>query len=215
MDLASYLGLFVVATVFLALEPGPGFVRLAADTLRGGRRSGLLVAVGMALGAVPYVVIVALGINALIGAMPTALSALKVAGFAYLVWQAVGLLRDRPPDGASSALPDRAGTAPRHLSGGLIGGLLLVLLNPRTPILYAVYLPIFVRQEATVGTGAQLLMLGAAVTIIFLMVDIGFVLMVHRVGRRLRNLPGLRRTARYLGASLLVLFGARLLLHRE
>jgi len=212
MDLATYVGVFIGATVFLALEPGPGFIKLSSDAVQKGRIAATLAAFGMALGALPYIAIVSVGFDALVGAMPGMLAVLKFAGCAYLIWQASMLLRRRPGTD-EAATGSHLGARP-SLFRSLSDGFLLVFLNPRTPVLYAAFPALFLRQDAVIAPGTQLLLLGVAVASIFLIVDLAFVALARSAGQRLRASSGVQRVARYVGASLLLLFGARLLFSR-
>jgi|GEM_PF-2502448 len=214
MDLLTYLALFVGASVFLAIEPGPGFVTLVGETARRGPLAAAFAALGMALGALPAVILVAVGLDALIAALPGALSLLKAAGAVYLVWQAAQLLR-RPADTQRPAPADTAEGAGRPTRNSLRAGALLVLLNPRTPALYAAFLPLFLRSDSGIPAHAQLLALGLGVIAVFLAVDLVFVAVASRIGARLADNATVGRVMRYLGASLLVLFGVRLLTSRD
>jgi threonine/homoserine/homoserine lactone efflux protein len=209
MGLASHISLFVGITILVALEPGPGFVKLSAETARNGVRAARRAALGMALGALPHIAIVASGILVLIHNLPGLLTALKVVGFCYLAWQARLLLLERPLDA------DGPKRTTREMRSSFTSGFFLVLLNPRTPIFYAAYLPLFLTHESAVAMSGQLLLLGVSVSAIFLAIDIVFIAFARRAASALGKSAMLRRVARYLGASLLGLFGLRLLLSRE
>lgn len=218
METAIYVGIFVGATVLFAAEPGPGFVKLSAETAGKGVRFARIAALGMALGALPHIAVVALGLHALITALPGALQVLKIVGFCYLAWQAWSLLRGRAAgeDGrqqvAEAAREEGTG---RRMWRSLRGGFLLVLLNPSRPTVYAAYLALFLRPEAAMPMSGQLFVIGISVVAICLVVDLIFIALARRATGRLAANALIRRIAKYLGASLLGLFGLRLLLSRE
>ncbi|MEL7542997.1 MAG: LysE family translocator [Pseudomonadota bacterium] len=81
--LAIALAFFVVT-----VSPGPANLSLAAVAMSVGRRAGLHMSLGLALGLAFWGVIAATGFGALLHASSTALTVLKVAGALYLIWLA-------------------------------------------------------------------------------------------------------------------------------
>lgn len=206
-----FYALFLAVALSLALEPGPGFVKLAIETAAKGGASAVAAAAGMAAGAVPHVLLVSFGLDALADAMPDALSVARLIGGLYLVWLAVSLLRQGAGRGDLAAAPAGAGGPGSSRVRSLVGGVALVLLNPRTPVLYAAFLPLFVREQSAMAVQTQLMGLGLAVVGVFLLVDLAFVAVLRRAGPCLRAKAGLARLMRYAGASAFALFGLRLL----
>src|SRR3954471_23327199 len=91
IDLAPYL----VISVLLILIPGPDTAVVTKNALLGGRRGGILCAVGVSLGLAVWTLAAALRIAALLRASAVAFLALKLAGVVYLVWIGVQMLRTR------------------------------------------------------------------------------------------------------------------------
>ena len=85
--------LFVVASVLLALTPGPNMLYLISRTLAQGRAAGLISLVGTTTGLVVHVLAAALGLSAVLVALPVAYDALRWAGAAYLLWLAWDAVR--------------------------------------------------------------------------------------------------------------------------
>ncbi|MGE3648490.1 MAG: LysE family translocator [Reyranellaceae bacterium] len=112
---------FVLAGVALAGSPGPAVLSLAAAGAAFGARRSLAYLMGIVLGMVGVMAIVASGVVGLLLAIPgaTPVVAVLAAGyFAYLAWR----IATAPPLDDSTA--DR-----RHPS--LVAGLLLSLVNPK------------------------------------------------------------------------------------
>jgi len=70
-------------------------------------------------------------------------------------------------------------------------------------------------SDSAVSTGNQLPITGASAAVIFLAVDMVFIALARRTANRLSGNPLIKRLVKYFGASLLGLFGLRLLLSRE
>ncbi len=212
MELVLQLGFVIGASLLLAVEPGPGFIKIAHETARGGKIAGRLAAIGMAVGALPHIALVAFGMMAILTQLPGLLWALKAAGGAYLIWQAASMararpVREKPPD---DGVADSAGRR-----SSFVGGFLLVALNPRTPVLYAAFLPLFLRTEVAMPVASQLLVLGGIVSMVFLVVDLFFVNFAQSAISRVRGWPRVVKWARYAGGSLMAAFGLRLILSRD
>ena len=218
MELAFHFVLLIGVSLTLAVEPGPGFVKIAYETGKGGKRAGYLAACGMAAGALPHIALVAFGMMAILAQLPGALWALKVAGGIYLIWQAVRMFSAKPtapvePPAMESG-PDK-GRSGGGAGSSFKGGFLLVLLNPRTPATYAAFLPQFLATDAGMPIPVQLLAFGITVATVFLLVDLAFVRLAKRVTSRLGDSPILTRWGRRIGGSLMAAFGLRLILARD
>src|SRR5687768_5325813 len=88
MDLTLVVA-FVVAVFLLSVAPGPDMLFIVANAAAGGRRAGLVSAVGMSTGLAVHTIAAALGLSALIAAAPEALTAVRVTGAVFLVYLAV------------------------------------------------------------------------------------------------------------------------------
>jgi threonine/homoserine/homoserine lactone efflux protein len=97
MPTPQNLALFALASVLLALTPGPNVVYLVSRTLCQGRRAGIVSLAGTSLGFVFHVFAAALGLSAIFLTVPVFYDALRYAGAGYLLWLAGDALR---PGGA-------------------------------------------------------------------------------------------------------------------
>lgn len=146
---------FALASLVLAATPGPGVLYVVARTLAQGRRAGLASVAGVACGNLGNAVGASLGLAALFALSSLAFAAVKYAGAAYLVWLGVQALR-RPRAAADNAQPDApqfAAPDPRRI---FRDGFLVALLNPKTAIFFAAFLPQFLGQAASAGQGVLL-----------------------------------------------------------
>src|SRR3954468_11129635 len=89
---ASLIG-FALVALGIALTPGPNMIYVISRSLTQGVVAGLISLGGVALGFVFYMLCAALGITALLFAVPYAYDALRFAGAAYMLWLAWQALR--------------------------------------------------------------------------------------------------------------------------
>lgn len=140
-DVQTTLSFFAVA-VLLGFTPGPDNIFVLMQSVSRGRRTGLLVTLGLCAGLCVHTAAVALGLAAVFAALPAAFVVLKVAGAGYLLylaWQAF-----RAP--ASTLDPkDDASTTGRAL---FVRGVVMNLTNPKVLLFFLAFLPQFVQAGA-------------------------------------------------------------------
>ena len=81
--------LFCLACVALAATPGPNMLFLVSRTLAQGRRAGFVSLAGTSTGFALHAIAAALGLSALLAAVPLAYDVVRFAGAIYLAWLAV------------------------------------------------------------------------------------------------------------------------------
>lgn len=193
------LSAFMLASLVLAVTPGPGVFYILARSLSQGRRHGLASVAGVALGNFGNAVGAALGLAALFAVSSLAFTVVKFAGAGYLVY--LGIQAMRAPDAA----PDRATPVPERLGRIFRDGFLVALLNPKTALFFAAFLPQFMApQGSLVG---QSLTLGAIFVAIAALSDTAYALAAGWIAPRLGRLGGLRRAGRYLTGGAFIALG--------
>ena len=136
--LANWLG-FALVALGMVLTPGPNMIYLVSRSICQGPRAGLVSLGGVALGFVVYMLSAALGITALVIAVPYAYDALRIAGALYLLFLAWQSVR---PGGRS---PFQLRDLPRDNARKLFAmGFVTSLLNPKIAVLYLSLLPQFI-----------------------------------------------------------------------
>lgn len=144
------LSAFLVASFVLAVTPGPGVFYVVTRSLLQGRRFGLASVGGVALGNLGNACGASLGLAALFAMSSLAFTAVKYAGAVYLVWLGIKALRERPATTAV-ALPQ----APMRRI--FRDGFVVALLNPKTAIFFAAFLPQFMSPGAPAMLQSMLL----------------------------------------------------------
>lgn len=154
---------YLVAVLLIAIAPGPDMAYIVAAATAHGPRAGVLSAAGMAMGMVVHVTATALGLAALVTAMPVALDLIRLAGAAYLGWLAVDTLRSATTGGLTGHAAPTRGQLLRRAT-------MTNLANPKVILFFAAFLPHFVRVDHGSVAG-QLLVLGAMFLLVGLLVD--------------------------------------------
>jgi threonine/homoserine/homoserine lactone efflux protein len=178
-------------------------------TLRHGAGAGIAAALGVAAGCIVHTLVAAFGLAALLAASSAAFALVKYAGAAYLVWLAIGMLRE----GVGATDKAEVSAAPAANPGAwrlFRQGLLTNVLNPKVAIFFLALLPQFIDIAAPAKLAA-FLFLGAWFVVqggIFL---VAFALLVAPL-RRWRANAALRRGLNVAGAGLFGWLALRLAL---
>src|ERR1700731_314123 len=86
--------LFLSAALLLAIAPGPGMLYVLARCLAGGKREGVLSALGTFFGGMVHVFAAALGVSVVLAKSAVAFSMVKYVGAAYLCFLGVRMILD-------------------------------------------------------------------------------------------------------------------------
>ncbi|WP_373355142.1 LysE family translocator [Pseudoroseicyclus sp. CXY001] len=140
---------FLLTAFVICLSPGIGVVYTLSTTLGGGFRAGVFAALGCTVATMLHLLVAMAGLAAVLLSSALLFQALKIAGVAYLLWMAWGVLRER------GALAIRAAEAAP--AGRLVWrGILLNILNPKLPLFFLAFLPQFLTPGAGVDEIAEL-----------------------------------------------------------
>lgn len=194
---------FVPAALALVLAPGPDTVYVLTSGLRDGRDPGVASAAGVATGVLVHTAGVALGLAALLRAVPEAYALVRYLGATYLLYLGVRTLRS---DG-SFALADADMTDHRTAREGFLGGLLVNVLNPKVALFFLAFLPQFLPRDPALADFAALGATYALLTVAYLGCVAVF---AESVRDRLLSRPATRSTIRYLTGAVLSGFGLAL-----
>ena len=199
---------FVGASLLLALTPGPAVVYIVARTLAQGRASGLSSVLGVALGNLANAVGAALGLAALFAVSSAAFTVVKWAGAAYLVYLGIKMWRATPASASADTVPQA-----QPLRRVFRDGFLVALLNPKTTLFFAAFLPQF--MDAHASPLAQTLALGSVFVGVACCTDLFYVLtaslIAPRLGKATRHAVWGNRLAgtSFIGLGVLTAMGSR------
>jgi threonine/homoserine/homoserine lactone efflux protein len=145
---------FSGAAILLAWVPGPDNLFVLVQSALYGRKSGLLITLGLCTGLMGHTLAVALGVAAIFQSSQLAFTVLKVSGAGYLLYLAYRAFRARPESLSGY------GTQPRPALQMYVRGIVMNLTNPKVALFFLAFLP----QFATPARGSmvlQMLTLGA------------------------------------------------------
>src|SRR6195256_5248721 len=90
--------LFLTAAVLLAIAPGPGMLYVLARSLSGGKREGVLSALGTFVGGMVHVFAAAAGVSVILAKSAAAFAVVKYAGAAYLCFLGIRMILEAHRD---------------------------------------------------------------------------------------------------------------------
>jgi threonine/homoserine/homoserine lactone efflux protein len=195
------LAAFFVASLVLAVTPGPAVIYVVARTVAHGRRAGLASVAGVALGNLGNAIGAALGLAALFALSSLAFTLVKYAGAAYLVYLGVKALRGRSKSAGTHASPVEAPSPWMVFRDGFM----VALLNPKTALFFAAFLPQF--MDPALSPIAQTVWLGSTFVLIAATTDIAYVLIAGAASRSIVAMKGARTLGRYATAGVFIGLG--------
>jgi threonine/homoserine/homoserine lactone efflux protein len=209
---------FLTAAVLLAIAPGPGMLYVLARSLAGGKREGVLSALGTFLGGMVHVFAAALGVSIVLAKSAIAFATVKYAGAAYLcflgarmifeAWKekahADGTLLDVPQN-----VPHNVPRAASPARNPLWQGLATEVLNPKTALFFLSFIPQFVNR----GDGhvfLQFVALGTISVVMNTTADLVVIALAGPLGERIRSSATFRRRQRTMTGAIMIGLGTYL-----
>jgi threonine/homoserine/homoserine lactone efflux protein len=196
---------FALAGLALNIVPGADMTFVIASAARGGRRDGLIAALGIGGGALVHVVAAVLGLSALLAASQAAFTLIKWAGATYLLYIAASLVWSGDSRTVADARP--------RLSGRRLfrAAALVNILNPKVALFFLAFLPQFVDPTAKVPA-LQILTLGLWFDFVGTLVNCGVAIAAADAATRLRHVSWLSTAARWFAATAMGALAIRLAL---
>lgn len=192
------LATFLVASVILAVTPGPGVLYIVTRSVLQGTRSGMASVAGVAIGNLGNALAASLGLAALFAASSVAFSIVKYLGAAYLIYLGVQTIRRRAETSAPTVVAVPLRTVFRD-------GLIVALFNPKTAIFFAAFLPQFISTGQSFL--AQSLILGTIFVLIAAVSDSCYALAASAIARWLASRSQLGRVGAWLGGGTYIALG--------
>jgi len=180
---APLLAAFCVASFVLAVTPGPGVIYIVMRTMAQGRRAGLASVAGVALGNLGNAWGAALGLAVLFAVSSLAFTVVKYAGAAYLLYLGIRMWRSGDANTSRESIHSTMSTAKIFRDGFVVA-----LLNPKTALFFAAFLPQFMGGPASALS--QSVALGALFVAIAATSDAAYALAASVVGPALKRAGG-------------------------
>jgi threonine/homoserine/homoserine lactone efflux protein len=200
----SRLVLFLTAAVLLAIAPGPGMLYVLARSLAGGRREGVLSALGTFAGGMVHVLAAGAGVSVILARSAVAFATVKYAGAAYLCFLGVRMMLAARRD--EEEIPAEALSRARN---PFWQGIATEVLNPKTALFFLSFIPQFVNREAG-HVFWQFLALGTVSVTLNTSADLVVTWFAGPLGNRLRSSARFRRAQRTATGGIMIGLGAYL-----
>lgn len=196
---------FLSAAILLAVAPGPGMLFVLARSLGGGRREGLLSALGTFFGGMVHVFAAAAGISVILAKSAVAFAAVKYLGAGYLCFLGIRMILDARNDEVVS-LAD----LPRARNP-FWQGVMTEVLNPKTALFFLSFIPQFVNR-APGHVFLQFVALGTLSVMLNTSADIVVTMLAGPLGQRIRESARFRRRQRTVTGAVMIGLGSYLAL---
>ena len=201
-----------LAGLALSATPGPSMLYVLSRSVGQSRAAGLASAIGLGLGGVLLAVASALGLAALFAAADWIVPLLRLVGSAYLVWLGIDTIRNA--EAAAQADMTVRAVETRPFLTIVRQGVMIELLNPKTVLFFALFLPPFVEAGADAGEARlQLLVLGILVPLTAVPSDLIVAWLGGTAAEALNRNRTARRLLGWLGGATLILIAVNLFLN--
>ena len=200
--------LFLTAAVLLAVAPGPGMLYVLARSLAGGKREGVLSALGTFFGGMVHVFAAALGVSIILAKSALAFAAVKYVGAAYLGFLGIRMILDaRKEKDTDGAEVKALATKPQR--NPLWQGVATEVLNPKTALFFLSFIPQFVNR-ANGHVFLQFVALGTISVVLNTSADLIVIAMAGPLGERIRSSAKFRRRQRTVTGAIMIGLGTYL-----
>lgn len=152
---------FLIVQLSVAFSPGLIIALIINESVQKGRKNGIQVALGSALGALIITLISAFTISYIFNLVPQFLTVIYIVGTTYIVYKGVSTFNSKIKDEIKE-----------NLQQSFIAGLKLNLVNPKMWLFYLTILPVFISNEIDVLN--KLIILGLLTVLINLFADISY-----------------------------------------
>lgn len=164
------LGLFLLASFFVTLAPGPDNLYVMTQSAINGKLAGLVITLGVCCGLAVHTTAVAFGLAAVFQASALAFTLLKIVGVFYLLYLAWQAFR------AAGTPAGKQDTQQQKLVRLFFRGMLINVTNPKVAIFFLAFLPQFIDPQSG-SLISQSFVLGALFTatafVVFSLITLG------------------------------------------
>nr|WP_321483948.1 LysE family translocator [uncultured Cohaesibacter sp.] len=199
------MSLFVVTSVVLGLAPGPDNIFILTQSALTGRKTGLIVTLGLCTGILIHTMLVAVGVSVIFRTSEIAFTLLKIAGASYLTYLAWQAFKAKASD-----LEEGEAKASRLKWHRLyMRGIIMNVTNPKVAIFFLAFLPQFADPLHGSMT-LQLLLLGIVFDIVTLFVFSLIALGAGYLGEWLKKRRIAQHAINYVAGTIFLALALRL-----
>jgi threonine/homoserine/homoserine lactone efflux protein len=201
--------LFLTAALLLAIAPGPGMLYVLARSLAGGKREGVLSALGTFFGGMVHVFAAALGLSIVLAKSAVAFATVKYVGAAYLCFLGVRMILEARKEENAGEVPQDLSREGMPARNPLWQGVATEVLNPKTALFFLSFIPQFVNR----GSGhvfLQFVALGTISVVMNTTADLIVIALAGPLGERIRSSATFRRRQRTVTGAIMIGLGTYL-----
>ncbi|WP_026564044.1 LysE family translocator [Bacillus sp. UNC41MFS5] len=169
---------FILVVIVLFLIPGPAVLLTISQTAQGGRKTGIITGIGIAVGDLIHTVAAVLGLSAILMTSALAFEIVKYLGAAYLIFLGIKSILEKSKKQAQPVVKKSSSVTSFRQA------LLIELLNPKTALFFLAFLPQFVHNNGT-PVVIQLLTLGLTFVLMSILYTTLLAFLTSSLGERL------------------------------
>lgn len=169
---------FIFVVLLLFLIPGPAVFLTISQTIKGGRKNGIVTGLGIAVGDFIHTLAAVLGLSAILMTSSFAFEIVKYMGSAYLVYLGIRAIIEK------SQIEEKPFEKRLNPNMTFRQAMLIELLNPKTSLFFLAFLPQFVKSGDTPVT-IQLLVLGLTFVLMSITYTTSLVFLTSTIGNKL------------------------------
>ncbi|WP_306146025.1 LysE family translocator [Roseibium sp. MMSF_3412] len=210
-QLSSYLpGILLAYSAFLLgiISPGPNILAVMGTSLSAGRKEGIALATGVAVGSLTWATLTVLGLSAVLATYASALTAIKIAGGFYLLWLAYKSFKAARADSVIAADEPQGERISR--SGYILRGYLIQMTNPKAALSWIAIVALGMQQGAPLWVGAVII---AGTFVLSLLIHVTYAILFSSPAA-IRTYAKARRTIQMALGCFFAFAGAKLIFSR-
>jgi threonine/homoserine/homoserine lactone efflux protein len=172
-------------------------------SLAGGKREGILSALGTFVGGMVHVLAAAAGVSLILAQSALAFAAVKYAGAAYLCFLGIRMIIDARSANELPQAVESRGNRP------FLQGIGTEVLNPKTALFFLSFIPQFVDHRSG-HVFAQFVVLGTVSVILNTSADLVVIMLAGPLGEKIRSSARFRRRQRTVTGCIMIGLGTYL-----
>ena len=137
--------IFIIASFFVVIVPGPTVSLIIANTLKSGMRAGILNVVGTQLGLIILILLLTLGFKAISPILEDVIKVVRIIGAVYLMTLAYLSF-------TSKNLSDNSEKLNKFDKKYVLQGLIVILSNPKAFLFLGAFIPQFIDINQPIGS---------------------------------------------------------------
>ena len=150
---------YIIGSLALIVKPGPDLTCTIATALSDGKARAATLMLGLIAGCWIWILLLTAGVASFFTAHPTTMTAIQIAGAAYIAYLAYGAFADAVHSFRASS-PDALRPATARGMRLFLRGIAMSMSNPLTILFFLAFLPSFTTSSSSISPAVQTLLFG-------------------------------------------------------